>query len=217
MDIIYIALLFFTFVAGESRNLKLASYILIPQGLLIAISVFIFAHIKGISSFYVVALLDLVVRAFLMPTVLIILLRSRLEKEDKPIITHPLSIALSIVVLSVGYNFIDTVRSINFPNVLSCFTAGCILFIYGLFLLLSKRDMVKMIVSFFILENGIHFFIISMLPKIPKIIELGLTFNFIIALLFFIYITMKFNMLNIMEQVKKMKREKEFYKLEENK
>ncbi len=213
MEIIYMALLFFTFVAGESRNLKLASYILMPQGILIAISVFIFAHIKGISSFYVVALLDLVVRAFLMPTVLIILLRSRLEKEDKPIITHPLSIALSIVVLSVGYNFIDTVRSTNFSNVLSCFTAGFILFIYGLFLLLSKRDMVKMIISFFILENGIHLFIISMLPQIPKIIELGLTFNFILAILFFIYITIKFNMLSIMEQVKRMKTEKEIFKL----
>lgn len=217
MEIIYIALLFFTFIAGESRNLKLASYILIPQGILIALSVLIFAHIKGIYSFYVVALLDLFVRAFLMPTVLIILLRSRLEKEDKPIITHPLSIALSIVVLSVGYNFIDTIKINNFPNVLSCFTAGFTLSIYGLFLLLSKRDMVKMIISFFIIENGIHFFIISMLPNMPKTIEIGLTFNFIIAILFFIYITKNLNILFITEQIKKLKTGNKVFKLEENK
>ncbi len=217
MEIIYIALLFFTFVAGESRNLKFASYSLIPQGLLIAISVYLLAYMRNISSFYLIASLDILVRAILMPTVLIILLKSRLEKEDKPTITHPLSIALSIVVLSVGYNFMDTIRITSFPNVLSCFTAGFTLFIYGLFLLLSKRDMVKMIISFFIIENGIHFLIISMLPNMPKTIEIGLTFNFIIAILFFIYITMKLNILSIMEQVKKFKIDNNAFNFEENK
>lgn len=217
MEIIYTALLFFTFVAGELRNLKLASYSLVPQGLLIAISVYLIAYMRNIPSLYLIASIDILVRAILMPTVLIILLRSRLEKEDKPTITHPLSIALSIVGLSVGYNFIDTIRITNFPSVLSCFTAGLTLFIYGLFLLLSKRDMVKMIISFFIIENGIHFFIISMLPNIPKTIEIGLTFNFIIAILFYIYITMKLNILSIMEQVKKLKTDNNSFKFKENK
>lgn len=215
MEIIYIAILFFTFIAGESKNLKFSSYSLIPHSFLIAVSVFVLGYINSISSLYLVAVIDIFVRAFLMPFLLIILLKTRLEREDKPFITHPLSIALSIVLLSVGYNFFDTFKMTIFPNVLSCFACGFTLFIYGLFLVVSKRDTTKMIISFFIIENGIHFLIISMIPHVPKTVELALTFNFVIALLFFIYVTMRLNELLLMEEVKKFRESQNIYKLEE--
>ncbi len=207
MDIIYIIFLFFTFVAGESRNLKFASYSLIPQGLLIVLSLMIVGYVNNLSHFYVIAAVDLLVRVFLMPAALIILLRVRLQKEEKPAIIHPLSIALSIVLLSVGYKFIDTIKIMNFPNILSFFTAGATAFIYGMFLFLSKRDMVKMIISFFIIENGIHLILLSMLPKVGKAVEFGLTINFIVAVIFFIYITLRYNLLSVMEFINKIKKE----------
>lgn len=206
MEIIYLAILFFTFIAGESKNLKLSSCSLVPHSLLIAISVFATAYIGNIASLYLIAVVDVMVRAFLMPILLIILLKNRLEREVKPSITHPLSIALSIVVLSVGYNFVDTIKISIFPSVLSCFSAGFTLFIYGLFLLLSKRDTAKMIISFFIIENGIHLLIISMIPHMPKIIELALTLNFVIALFFLIYVTIRLNEILILEEIKKIER-----------
>ncbi len=207
MEVIYIIFLFFTFVAGESRSLKFASYSLIPQGLLIFLSLIIAGYINNHPNFYIIAVVDLLVRALLMPASLIILLRVRFQREEKPAIIHPLSIALSIVLLSVGYKFIDTIKIMNFPNTLSFFTAGATAFIYGMFLFLSKRDMIKMIISFFIIENGIHLILLSMLPNMGKAVEFGLTINFIVAVGFFIYITTKFNLLSVRELIKKIKRE----------
>lgn len=215
MEIIYIATLFFTFIAGESKNLRISSYSLIIHSLLIATAIFVLAYINYIPSLYLIAAIDILVRALLIPLLLIILLKNRLVREFKPSIIHPLSIALSIFVLSVGYNLINTFKFITLPNVLSCFSCGATLFIYGLFLLISKRDTVKMIISFFIIENGVHFLIISLLPHLPKIVELALTLNFVVAILFFIYVTMKLNEIVILEQIKKIKEGDDFYRLEE--
>ncbi|MEJ5226765.1 hypothetical protein [Thermodesulfovibrio sp.] len=215
MEIIYISILFFTFLSGESKNLKFSSYSLIPHSLLISISIFVLAYLNNISSLYLIAVLDLIVRAFLMPYLLIVLLRNRLTEETTPSIIHPLSIALSIVILSVGYKSINTFQSLIFPDVLSCFSAGVMLFVYGMFLLLSKKDIIKMIISFFVIENGIHFLMISMIPHMPKFIELALTVNFVIAIFLFIYITRKLSEITVLEEIKKFRNSKSILKIQE--
>lgn len=205
MEIIYIAILFFTFLAGEAKSLKFSALSLVPHCLFIVVAVFAIGYIYGISSLYLIGTIDLIVRAILMPLFLLKCLKNRLEKEMKPSISHPLSIALSIVVLSVGYHFVELFKASQLPQVLSSFSCGLTLFIYGLYLLISKTDMVKMITSFFIIENGIHFLIISMIPHMSKLIEISLTFNFVVAALFFVYITVRLNEVFAREEIKKFK------------
>lgn len=202
MEIIYIAILFFTFLAGEAKNLKFSALSLVPHSLFIVLAVFAIGYINGISSLYLIGTLDLFVRAFLMPLFLLKCLKNRLETETKPSIAHPLSIALSIVVLSVGYHFIEVLKP---SQIISGFSCGLTLFIYGFYLFISKTDMVKMITSFFIIENGIHFLIISMIPHMSKLIEVSLTFNFIVAVLFFVYLTVKLNEVFVQEEIRKFK------------
>ncbi|MGB9892432.1 hypothetical protein [Thermodesulfovibrio yellowstonii] len=205
MEIIYIAILFFTFLTGEAKNLKFSVLSLVPHSLFIVIAVFTIGYINEISSLYLIGILDLVVRAILMPILLLKCLKNRLEIETKPSISHPLSIALSIVVLSVGYHFVEIFKSFYLPYVISSFSCGLTLFIYGFCLFMFKRDIVKMIISFFIIENGIHFLIISMIPHMPKFIEISLTFNFIIAILFFVYLIIRLNEVFVKEEIKKFK------------
>ncbi len=205
MEIIYIAILFFTFLAGEAKNLKFSVLSLIPHSLFIVIAVLTIGYINNISSLYLIGILDLVVRVILMPVLLLKCLKNRFEIETKPSISHPLSIALSIVVLSVGYHFVEIFKSFYLPHVISSFSCGLSLFIYGFYLFMSKRDIVKMIISFFIIENGIHFLIISMIPHMPKFIEVSLTLNFIIAILFFVYLIIRLNEVFVKEEIKKFK------------
>ncbi len=205
MEIIYIAILFFTFLAGEAKSLKFSVLSLIPHSLFIVIVVFTIGYINKIPSLYLIGIADLVVRAILMPILLLKCLKNRVEIEIKPSISHPLSIALSIVVLSVGYHFVKTFKSFYLPHVISNFSCGLTLFIYGFYLFISKRDIVKMIIGFFIIENGIHFLIISMIPHMPKFIEFSLTFNFIVATLFFVYLTVRINEISVIEEIKKFK------------
>lgn len=205
MEIIFIAILFFTFLAGEATSLKFSTLSLVPHSLLIVVAVFTIGYIYEISSLYLIGVVDLVVRAILMPLFLLKCLKNRVETEEKPSISHPLSIALSIVVLSVGYHFVKIFTVYQLPQVLSGFSCGLTLVIYGLYLFISKKDMIKMIISFFIIENGIHFLIISMIPHMPKLIEISLTFNFVVAVLFFVYLTIRLNEVFFREEIKKFK------------
>ncbi|MCS7215160.1 MAG: hypothetical protein RMI30_04225 [Thermodesulfovibrio sp.] len=205
MEIIYIAILFFSFLAGEAKSLRFSILSLIPHSLLIVVVVFIIGYVNHIPALYFIAVLDLVVRAILMPVLLLKGLKNRLEAEIKPSISHPLSIALSIVVLSIGYHFVEIFKSSYIPHVISSFSCGLTLFVYGFYLFISKRDMLKMIISFFIIENGIHFLIISMIPKMPKFIEVSLTLNFIVAILFLVYLTIRLNEVFVREEIKKLK------------
>lgn len=193
MEIINVAVLIFTFFIGETKNLKTCSYGLMAQSLFILIGVLWIGYVYNIPSLYFIALLDLAVRALLMPYVILKSVQGENEREVKPTISHPLSIALSIVILSVVYRFVEVVRNFSLTEALPPFSCGATLLIYGLFLFVSKSDYRKLMLSFFIIENGIHFLIISLIPKMPKIIEISLTINFVLALLFFLYIIGKLN------------------------
>lgn len=193
MEIINVAVLIFTFFIGETKNLKTCSYGLMAQSLIILIGVLWIGYFYNIPSLYFIALLDLAVRALLMPYVILKSVQGENEREVKPTISHPLSIALSIVILSVVYRFVEVVRNFSLTEALPPFSCGATLLIYGLFLFVSKSDYRKLMLSFFIIENGIHFLIISLIPKMPKIIEISLTINFVLALLFFLYIIGKLN------------------------
>lgn len=193
MEIINVAVLIFTFFIGETKNLKTCSYGLMAQSLFILIGVLWIGYVYNIPSLYLVALLDLAVRALLMPYVILKSVQGENEREVKPTISHPLSIALSIVILSVGYRFVEVVRNFSLIEALPPFSCGATLLIYGLFLSVSKSDYRKLMLSFFIIENGVHFLIVSLIPKMPKIIEIALTLNFVLALLFFLYIIGKLN------------------------
>lgn len=193
MEIINVAVLIFTFFIGETKNLKTCSYGLMAQSLFILIGVLWIGYFYNIPSLYFIALLDLAVRALLMPYVILKSVQGENEREVKPTISHPLSIALSIVILSVVYRFVEVVRNFSLTEALPPFSCGATLLIYGLFLFVSKSDYRKLMLSFFIIENGIHFLIISLIPKMPKIIEISLTLNFVLALLFFLYIIGKLN------------------------
>lgn len=193
MEIINVAVLIFTFFIGETKNLKTCSYGLMAQSLIILIGVLWIGYFYNIPSLYFIALLDLAVRALLMPYVILKSVQGENEREVKPTISHPLSIALSIVILSVVYRFVEVVRNFSLTEALPPFSCGATLLIYGLFLFVSKSDYKKLMLSFFIIENGIHFLIISLIPKMPKIIEISLTLNFVLALLFFLYIIGKLN------------------------
>lgn len=193
MEIINVAVLIFTFFIGETKNLKTCSYGLMAQSLIILIGVLWIGYFYNIPSLYFIALLDLAVRALLMPYVILKSVQGENEREVKPTISHPLSIALSIVILSVVYRFVEVVRNFSLTEALPPFSCGATLLIYGLFLFVSKSDYRKLMLSFFIIENGIHFLIISLIPKMPKIIEISLTLNFVLALLFFLYIIGKLN------------------------
>lgn len=193
MEIINVAVLIFTFFIGETKNLKTCSYGLMAQSLFILIGVLWIGYVYNIPSLYFIALLDLAVRALLMPYVILKSVQGENEREVKPTISHPLSIALSIVILSVLYRFVEVVRNFSLIEALPPFSCGATLLIYGLFLFVSKSDYRKLMLSFFIIENGIHFLIISLIPKMPKIIEISLTINFVLALLFFLYIIGKLN------------------------
>jgi len=205
MEMIYITILFFTFLAGEAKNLRFSSLIFIPHSVFIVIAIFSLAYINNIPSLYLIGIIDFIVRAVLMPIFLLRCLRKRLEAEVRPSIIHPLSIALSIVILSVGYHFIEILKASVIPQALSSFSCGLTLFVYGFYLFISKKDLVKMIVSFFIIENGIHLLIISMIPHMSKFIEISLTFNFVVAIIFLVYLILRLNEVFLQEEIKKFK------------
>ncbi|MCS7203709.1 MAG: hypothetical protein NZ809_04610 [Thermodesulfovibrio sp.] len=205
MNLIYILILFFAFLTVETKNLKASIISLILHSIFLTFSVFSVGYINSISSFYLIGFLDLLVRVFLIPLILFRSLKNRATTETKPYISYPLSIALSIVILSVFYHLLEVYKSLSLPQLLESFSCGVTLFIYGLYPLISKKDLIKIVISFVIIENGIHIFLISILPYLSKFIEISLTFNYLVAIFFFAYIVFKINEISLKEELQKLK------------
>lgn len=205
MELIYIIVLFFAFLTVESKNLKTSLISLTLNSLFISISVFLLGYFNNIPSLYLIGFLDIFVRAILIPVVLSKSLKNRISTEIKPSVSYPLSIALSIVILSVVYHFLEIYKSLYLPNVLQGLPCGITLFIYGFYLLLSKRDLFKMVISFIVIENGIHLFLISTIPFLSKFLEFVLTFNYIVAIFLFNYLLFRINEISFKEELQKIK------------
>lgn len=206
MEIIYISILFTVFLVGEIKNLRISTFALMCHGFLLAIAVFSLALKTGFSSLYLISFIDLVVRALFLPGLLLKSLKIRDSYEEKPSINHPLSMALSIILLSLCYHFITIFKIQYIPQVLDSFSSGLTLLMYGFYLMLSKTDAFKMVTGFFIIENGVHLLIISLIPHLPKLIEISLSFNLIVAISFFVYLMLKINEIFIREKIMSSKK-----------
>lgn len=215
MNIFYLIIVFFTFLAGESKNLKFSTFFIMLNSLFISVAVLFMGYIYGILSFYFIFFIDLLVRTLIIPLLIFKSLRNRSSIEIKPAIIHPLSIALSIVILSLTYHFVNIMRFNYFIESLPSVTCGITLFVYGFYLLAAKNDIFKMVLSFFIIENGIHLIMISLIPSMPKLIEIALTFNFVLAVLFFFLISTKLYETYVTEEIEKLRKTKMIYRLED--
>jgi len=139
---------------------------------------------------YIAAFLTLAVKAILVPLLLERLVdRIEIRQEIEPIINTPLSIVISGALTLVAYIVADSfyhpeegppaAASLG-HNTLA---VAISLFLIGFFMMLNRRKALTQVLALLSLENGLFLAAISLTYGMPLIVEIGVFFDLLVAVL----------------------------------
>lgn len=188
MNILIIFLMFTAFVLTRVTSLRAAVGILLAQSALVAAACLASAAETGNSHFFLAAFLTVLVKVGLIPYALFrIVGRLKRERETDSLLSPNFSSLAAAVAIVVAYGFID--RAL--PGVLSrdSLAAAVSLVLIGLQLIIIRRQAVLQIVGLNIMENGIYLVGLSVTKGLPLIIELGIFFDVLVAVVVLVILT----------------------------
>jgi hydrogenase-4 component E len=136
---------------------------------------------------YVAAGMTIVIKAVLVPVLLEKLVkRIDIQHEIAPIVNVPLSIVISGALTLVGY---VVAESFYHPEAHAAslghntLAVAVSLFLIGFFMMINRRKALTQVVALLTLENGVFLAAICLTYGMPLIVELGVFFDVLVAVL----------------------------------
>jgi len=159
------------------------------QSFLLASIAATIAHFNHAPQIYFVAALTLVFKAIFLPLVLERLVtKIEIRQEIEPFVNVPFSVIVSGLLTLLGYvvaeSFHRPEEAIG-PASLghNTLAVAIALFLIGFFMMVNRRKALTQVLGLLCLENGIFLAAISLTYGVPLLIELGITFDLLVAVM----------------------------------
>ena len=181
MNVLTVLLLFTAFLITRVSNLRLAIQILIVQSLGVAVACVWSGLGSELMHTYIAAMLTVVIKAGMIPYALFrVAGRLRNETENKPILSPNQTSLAAALLLAVAYGLVDQALPGLGRDALAGALSG---FLIGLLIMITRRQAVLQIVGLIMMENGIYLLGLSMTRGLPLIIEFGVFFDVMVAVI----------------------------------
>lgn len=191
-----IAHLIASILAVEIRNLKAATIALCIQALFLSSIFTAFAQIYNNPSLYWWSLTALITKVIIIPWLLFIYIRKLPKAEVTPVIGFTFSISIVSIILVIFYRFVHTYIEFVAPTpeamvepARSCLALSFMIFALGLYVLVARKDAIKVVIGLCLLENGVHLSLITLAPGLPETTLIGIATNVVIAAWLLLYLT----------------------------
>jgi hydrogenase-4 component E len=190
-----IAHLIASLLAVEVRNLRYSVACLAMQSALLASVFGAFAHLTSTPTLYYWALTAVVTKVVIIPGLLWYHIARLPEREIRPVIGFRVSIAIVAILVVICYRFMHTYVQFVAPTAeatvepaRSSLAVAFTVFALGLYVLMVRRDAVKIIIGLILLENGTHLSLVTLAPTLPETTILGVTTNVIVTVWVLLYL-----------------------------
>jgi len=182
--------------AAEIRNLKLSNGFLCVQSLLLSAIIAAFAVTSQNPTLYWWAGTTVLTKAVLLPWILYHYIRRLPQVEVKPLVGFAASLIFLLIFLTAFYRFVHTYVEFIAPTTealvepaRSNLAIAFAIFGLGLYVVMARRDAVKIIIGLILLENGVHLSLVTLAPTMPETTVFGITTNVIVAAYLLLYLT----------------------------
>lgn len=188
MNLLTILLLLAAFVLTRVSNLNTAVYVLLAQSAIVALACVAVGWEAGQTHTYIAALLTVAIKACLIPYALFGLVRRmRHEREVNPILGVNFSSVTAALTVLLAYGLTDRIL----PGMINrdVLAAAISLTLIGLLLIITRRQAIMQIVGLITMENGLYLLGLSVTKGLPLIIELGIFFDVLVAVVVLVILT----------------------------
>lgn len=158
------------------------------QSVVLAGSTAAIAYATGLWEIYAAAILTLVVKAIVIPRLLVRVTESvkdELKIEANPLVSIRLSLLISALLVALSYGVIhETLISANLDvYALTYLPVSVSLFFIGLFVMVSRRMALNQVVGLLIIENGLFLFTTALTQGVSLIIEVGILADILVGVM----------------------------------
>jgi hydrogenase-4 component E len=159
------------------------------QSFLLAVIAGTIAVFNGAPHIFIAAVLTLLVKAILVPILLERLVdRLEIRREIEPILNVPFSVMISGGLTLLGYIVADSFyhpEQAPGPAAMghNTLAVAISLFLIGFFMMINRRKALTQVLALLSLENGLFLAAISLTYGMPLIVELGVFFDVLVAVL----------------------------------
>lgn len=176
-------------IAAELRNLRAATWALIVQSFLLTCIITSFAFVWNNYTLLIWAFITLLTKVVIIPSLLLYHLRvTSLTTELRPLIGLRASLLFGTVLVVAFYwlfrtyiYFIAPTQPAMVEPARSNLAVAFCIFSLGIYVLITRRDVVKVVIGLQLLENGAHLALITLAPTLPATTKLGIWTNVVVA------------------------------------
>lgn len=142
------------------------------------------AYTTGYWHIYLVAFLTIALKAYLIPKIMgSIMDRIGVSKEVEPLVRTPSSLlvagGMAILAYYVAEPLIQSGRTIT----AEALALSLAVVLIGLFLMISRKKAITQVIGLLVMENGLFMAALSLSYGMPLIVELGVFFDVMVAVL----------------------------------
>ena len=159
------------------------------QSFLLAAVAWTIAYFNHAPHIYIAAVLTLLIKGILVPIALERLVsRIEIRQEIEPYLNAPLSVvisgALTLVAYVVAESFYHPDEGLGAASLgHNALAVAISLFLIGFFMMINRRKALTQVLALLSLENGMFLAAISLTYGMPMIVELGVLFDVLVAVL----------------------------------
>lgn len=149
------------------------------QAVVLAAVTAVIAYYTGIWEIYVAAALTLVIKAVVIPKVLLRVtkkIKDEFKIETNPYVGLRLSVLISALLVALSYALTQQLLSESSLDAVTMtyLPVSVSLFFIGLFVMVSRRMALNQVVGLLIIENGLFLFTTALTHGVSLIIEIGI-------------------------------------------
>ena len=156
------------------------------QSIVLAAITALIASITGIWEIYIAAGLTLLIKAIIIPKILLRItgkLTLEVRTEISPYISIRASVLISAMLVALSY-FLTQQISIKTDSVVSTFLPVSVsLFLIGLFVMVVRKKALSQVVGLLILENGLFLFATALTHGLSLVIEIGIFVDILVGII----------------------------------
>jgi len=158
------------------------------QSVILAGSAAVIAYETGFWEIYVAAVLTLVVKAVIIPRLLVRVtesVRDEFKIEANPFVSIRLSLLISALLVALSYGLIrETLSSASLGVfAVAYLPVSLSLFFIGLFVMVSRRMALNQVVGLLVIENGLFLFTTALTQGVSLIIEVGILADILVGVM----------------------------------
>lgn len=182
IDICAISMLVISVMAIASTHMKKLVQLFAIHSLFLSILAFIVAYYTGNSHIYIMFVLTLVLKVSLIPRFLDYTIdKINMEREVKSAMGIPGSLLICSLLIFIGYLIAEPMLDSLSTLGRNCLAISLSIVFIGMFMMVTRRSALTESIGLLLMENGLFLGAMTISYGMPLIVEFGVFFDVIIA------------------------------------